>query len=175
MHRRLTLLSSISLLLVLVCGASAEPRVASELELKAAYLFNFIKYVEFPEKLTHINICLHSAEAEFESQLFAFVRAKSASDSVSVVKLSGAREIHNCHVLFLGGENDPATAELIHKARELPILSVGENEQFCNEGGIVRLYRDGTQIRFEINLAQARKNFLVISSKLLQLAKICAQ
>ena len=161
------------LLAALVIGAGRSApfaqEVSREYRVKAAYLFNFVKYVEWPDTTRgRILICI-AGQNPFGTLLESMIR----NERVHGVPL--ATEVileprSDCDVLFT-----PRTSNIpayLKGAAGLPTLTIGETPRFVEQGGMIGFYPDGVNVRFEINPTTAAKAQLRISSRLLQLAKI---
>jgi hypothetical protein len=162
-----------------LCG---RPRAAStngplEYEVKAAFLFRFAQFVEWPaetfkdanEPFTYCTI----GEDPFRGALERTMNGKTIGQrSLRVEHLSGAGKVGECQVLFVGAPGDKKhVEETLAGARTLPILTVGEADQFAANGGAIGFCTEDNKIRFEVNLDAAGKAGLRISAKLLALAK----
>jgi hypothetical protein len=161
------------LLAALVIGAVgsslAAQTVSREYRAKAAYLFNFVKYVEWPDSSKgRILICV-AGQNPFGTLLESMVRNERVRGlPLATEVILEARS--DCDVLFT-----PRTANIrayLLGAAGLPTLTVGETPRFVEQGGMIGFYPDGVNVRFEINPAAATRVHLKISSQLLQLAKI---
>ena len=145
--------------------------------MKAAYLYNFLKFVEWPAQsfanpTSPISICV-LGENPFGGTLQEAVRGNTASERPVVVRpLADLAGVRSCHVLFIGAatwkRDRPPLGTLAGNA----LLTVGESPGFAARGGIIGFKFDGARLRFEINVEAARKARLRISSKLLSLADI---
>ena len=155
---------------------SAGPEI-EEYQVKAAYLYNFAKFVDWPAPAfasasSPISLCI-LGEDPFGGALQEVVRGKTAGGRTLVVRtlsdLAGAR---GCHVVFVSAvewkTNRPALGRLTGSG----VLTVGEVAGFTSAGGIVSFKLEGRRVRFEINVDAARQAQLQISSKLLSLAEI---
>ena len=149
----------------LTAGAQDVPL---EYQLKAAYLYNFVKYVEWPDKgKRNISICV-AGQNPFGSVLETMIRNERVRGlPLTAEVILEART--DCDVIFT---KTPNFAAYLRAAAGLPILTVGESPRFLEQGGIIRFVPDGTKVRFEINLAAAERARLKISTRLLQLARI---
>lgn len=162
------------LLFVLPAVASlalpAAQEVPLEYQVKAAYLYNFVKYVEWPDPVTGpILICV-AGQNPFGTVLEDLVR----NETVRGVPLRTEvipGPIPECHVVFT-----PRTSRIpvyLKAAAGTPTLTVGETDGFIELGGMIRFFVDGGKnVRFEINRAAAERVKLRISSRLLQLARL---
>lgn len=143
--------------------------VALEYRVKAAYLYNFVKYVEWPRKdRSSILICI-AGQNPFGDELMQLIR----NERVHGLPLAAEVILEpraDCDVLFT-----PKTSNApvyLRTAVGMPTLTVGETARFLEQGGIVRFVASGQNVRFEINPAAADRAKLRISSRLLQLARI---
>ena len=166
MTRRLLLTA---LVIGAVRGAPFAQEVANEYRVKAAYLYNFVKYVEWPDTAKRrILICV-AGQNPFGTLLESMVRNERVHGVPLVTEvILEART--DCDVLFT-----PRTANIppyLKGVVGLPTLTVGETPGFVEQGGMIEFYPDGVNGRFEINPAAAHRVKLKISSRLLQLAKI---
>lgn len=148
-----------------------------EYQVKAAYLYNFAKFVDWPAQAfispaSPISICV-LGEDPFGGTLQEVVRGKTAGGRVLMVRTaSDMSSARGCHVLFISAvewkTNRPALGHLAGGG----VLTVGESPGFTTGGGIVGFKLEGRRVRFEINVEAARQAQLQISSKLLSLAEI---
>ena len=172
--------SLLALLLLAACGTppiyGGQSSGASEYTVKAAFLFHFAQFVEWPAEafadanspLTYCTI----GEDSFGGALDESVNGKSIGNrrlQVKHVKEPG--QIAGCQVLFIAAGEKKRHGEELAIASKRPVLTVGETDGFATEGGIIGFCREQNKIRFEINLDAAGKAQLKISAKLLSLAK----
>ncbi len=162
---------------VLFGGSVARGQTAGEYELKAAFLFNFAQFVDWPAR----------AFADASSPLVigvlgddpfhgALERA-TQGETINKRKLlvSHYRRIEDaktCHILFISKSENGRLTEILSSLRGTNILTVGDAEQLARRGGIIDFTMEGNKVRFEINVEAARRAELKVSSKLLKLGKI---
>ena len=79
-------------------------------------------------------------------------------------------ECVNCHILFVGSAEPREISAVLAKTRDVSVLTVGQNDEFLEKGGIINLTQNDRRIRLEINLRSARQANLKMSSKLLSVA-----
>ena len=165
MTRRLLLTA---LVIGAVRGAPFAQEVSREYRVKAAYLYNFVKYVEWPDTKGRILICV-AGQNPFGTALESLIRNERVHGvPLATEVILEART--DCDVLFT-----PRTANIpvyLKAAGGLPTLTIGETPRFVEQGGMIGFYPDGVNVRFEINPTAAARVQLKISSRLLQLAKI---
>ena len=133
----------------------AQAPAPSEYQLKAAFLFNFAKFVEWPqqsftdEKSEFIIGIL--GDNPFGDDLSRTVDGKKISEHpIRVQKFEAAEDI-KCHILFISSSEKKRLAEIFAKIKGNPILTVGEAEQFIQTGGIINFVHVDNKIRFQIN------------------------
>lgn len=149
---------------------------ASETELKAAFLYNFAKFVEwpataFPSETAPLRVAVFGDE-EFTAELKSLLSDKKAHGrSFEVKRVVNTQEAKNFQILFVARSENRRALLILDAVRKFPVLTVGESDDFLDSGGMINFVFEETQLRFEINPAPAEKVKLVISSKLLRLAK----
>jgi hypothetical protein len=163
-------------LLVALCGAAGRPAaqqpVSNEYRLKAAFIFQFPQFVDWPasalEGAEAVRICV-ARPNPFGSELSQLVRGESLKGRpIEFAEISEPNAVSGCHMLFLGAE--APVRGLLKMASGRPVLTVGEGDRFLDDGGVIALRVVGRRIRFEISDANARASGLRISSQLLGLA-----
>jgi hypothetical protein len=161
--------------LLTVGGGRAQEFQPSEYQLKAAFLFNFAKFVEWPpeafaEARSPIVIGI-LGENPFGGDLERTIRNKTISNrSLAVKEIRSLAEATNCHLLFISTSEKQRLPEIIQGLRGASVLTVGETERFTEAGGMINFVLEGNKIRFRINDEAAKSAGLKISSKLLSLA-----
>ncbi len=165
-------------LVVLTAGlvqAHAAASAINEYQLKAAFLFNFAKFVVWPATAFHsadtpFQICV-LGENPFGSALDEAVRGMEvAGRSFAIRKISEARQAPDCHILFIGASERKRSRAVLEDIKGFSILTVGEADDFLANGGMIRFKLKDAQLRFEIDADAAARQKLKISSKLLSLA-----
>lgn len=155
--------------------AGAEPPSLTEYQVKALCLLNFAKYVDWPtESFAQSNspiVVGILGENKFGDDLKVAMQGKCIGERpVEIRPVSSEQDWRNCQVLFISESEKKREAGILNRVKSLPVLTVGESDEFLAEGGVVRfLLKDG-KVRFEINLNAARTARLGISSKMLSLA-----
>jgi hypothetical protein len=159
-----------------VIAAGAQPQL-DEYQVKAAFLYNFAKFVDWPPQAFKvasdpITVCI-AGETPIYAQLDSAVVGKMAGNrSFAVRKVSDAQHAPGCHILFIGLAERKRIPAILAGVRELGILTVGETPEFIANGGVVNFKLENGKVRFEINVEAAEQEQLRISSKLLNLAEI---
>lgn len=156
--------------IVLLAGVAVQADAVSlEYRLKAGYLFNFVKFVEWPAPVQAgpLTICV-AGRNPFGDLLTEIVRDEAVNDQ----KLA-TRVIHTpdpgCHVVFV--PKDVASTPYLRAARGSPTLTVGESPGFIAQGGIVNFVLEEGKVRFQISAEAADRAQLRVSSHLLRLGR----
>ncbi len=152
----------------------------SEDQVKAAFLFNFVRYVEWPaqafaSEAAPIRLCL-IAERAFEQIVTVIVSGRSVGERpVAVEGIEGLGAAKGCHLLFLDEASGLPASVVAERLGSLAIFTISDGSQFAAEGGIANFILVDSKIRFEINPSAARRAGLKISSSLLRLAKLVGE
>jgi hypothetical protein len=171
--RRLGVLVA-GLMVTLVSQATAQ--TATVPALKAAFLYNFAGFAEWPADVLPagqpLTICVAGDDAVFSAldQTFKGRSLQGREVRVLSIKLDGP--IRSCHVLYLSGFETKRCVQLFESLKGLAILTVGDGDQFAGSGGIAQLFTENNKMRFAINIASAQRARVQLSSRLLALAKI---
>ncbi len=160
--------------MVFLCSSlTAQAEITmSEYQVKALFLCNFVKYVEWPAGTGPIIIGI-LGEDNFNDSLKNAVEGKSVNGRVILIKhLSAGDDLKGCSILFISSSENSQLGGILGKTSTLPILTVGENGSFLEKGGIINFALKDGKIHLEINLSVAKKVKLQISSKLLNVAEV---
>ena len=156
--------------------ARAQDTAPSEYRLKAAFLYNFAKFVEWPgDAFPAVNspfIIGIIGENPFDDALEKTVMNKMMNGHPFAVKqCQTLSELKRCHILFISQSERKRLAEILRVVRGERVLTVSEIEHFLGPGGMIQFLMEGNKVRFAINDSAAKTAGLRISSKLLSLAK----
>jgi hypothetical protein len=152
----------------------------SENQVKAAFLFNFARYVEwpasaFPGETAPVRLCLLTGSA-FQQVVTDAVSGRSVGRRpVAVEKVEGLEAAAGCHLLFLDDAGAWPASRVAERLAELAVFTISDDAGFAAEGGIANFILVDSKIRFEINPSAARRAGLKISSSLLRLAKLVGE
>lgn len=188
-------ISALALVTLSVTSAGAHTSSAEERQIKAAFLYNFMKFVEWPpERMADANepVVIGIIGSEDFVKALEPVRHKKVHNRnitlkyfVGYERLEKPQEtdreqwtqkmepLKDCHLLaFYDCDSMRAEdlGEIIAALRNSPALTVGEREDFLESGGIINFVMEDKKVHFEINATAARKARLKISSQLLRLA-----
>ncbi len=147
-----------------------------EYQVKAAYLYNFAKFVEWPASAfsapdAPLVIGVYGDDP-FGPALDALVRDKTVKGRRCVIRRSvRMRDLRTSHVVFVGASPEPV-AQALRELDGTSVLTVGESPRLLDEGGIVAFSVDDGRVVFAIHVGAAARAHLTISSQLLRLAKV---
>ena len=146
--------------------------VPLEYQVKAAYLANFVRFVEWPAANASgpLTICVARPDP-FAGVLEQTVEGQRVEGRpITARAISEPEEGEGCQVVFV--PQDVPAAPYLRVARAMPILTVGETADFIMRGGLVAFVRDSGHVRFVIDGKGAGQAGLRISSRLLRLARM---
>jgi hypothetical protein len=159
---------------MLAWSATLSSQSVTQPALKAAFLINFAKFVEWPADPTAagpLTLCVLDDVAVAEA-LGQLVNGPVNGRPVLLVKSARSRPLRECHLLFLGDSDPARAAATLDELKGAPILTVGDGDGFARSGGMIGLFVEDGRMRFAINSDAAQRVGLRLSSKLLTLAKI---
>jgi hypothetical protein len=174
---KMTPQSCYRLLFGIFLAFTAFAQTVDEYQVKAAFLYNFAKFVEWPA-LTFKNdkdplrICV-LGQNPFGNVLVEGVGGKTVLGRPLLVSdISDAGRGADCQILFIGSSERKRLRAIFTDLRIVGVLTVGETEGFATQGGIVNFKLEDGRVRLEINIEAAALAKLRISSKVLNLAQI---
>jgi hypothetical protein len=155
--------------------AIGNPSPAREYEIKAAFLYNFTKFVVWGGPATRgVNdpfVIAVLGDNPFGDALTALEKKTVDGRPIVVQRVHGMESLKSCQLLFIASSEEPGLPAILRAAHSRNILTVGDMERFASRGGIIELILQGDRIAFEINVESAKQAGLTISSKLLSLAR----
>jgi len=153
----------------------ATSHAVSEYQVKAAFLLNFGKFVEWPAQVLpagELDICV-LGDDPFGSDLDDTLAGRTVGNrSVQARRIGDPAAARGCAIVFVSRAGAERVKAVLDSLRGAPVLLVGEQDRFANQGGMINFVEVDQKIRFEINEAAARQAGLKISSQLLKLATI---
>ena len=182
-NRRYRPVSSIRHILVLAacsfflsCGWASGADVSREFQLKAAFLYNFTKFVQWPETQfqgpTSPLVLGVIGQSPVTTELETLVKNRKVGNRALVVqKVSTHEEADNVHLLFVPAGEELRAEKWLQSLSRSPLLTVGESPKFEKAGGIINFVLEDDKLCFNINEVTAEKAGLKLSAQLLKLAK----
>jgi len=170
-HFFLTIALAFVLSLAPPCGHTAE--IPSESQLKAAYLYNFAKFISWPED-TFANeqdplVIGVLGNNPFSKELAPLTERTVRGRPIKIMQFKKVEDIQACHLLYI----NPAIRQLEAVLKTLhgkPIVTVGDNKNFAHHNGMIQFVTRRERLRFIVNLDVAKSNRIKINSQLLSLA-----
>lgn len=174
--------SSRVILLIAACivalgASSGYAQSDREYQIKAAFLYNFTKYVSWPagkfaDEDTPLSLCV-IGDDPFGPVLEQTVAGKTFNGRrILINRLQALDDLKYCHLLFVSSSERERVAQITTSASGAGVLSMGDMDNFAELGGVINLTKRRNKIRIEINRTAADRAGLTISSRLLKLATI---
>ena len=166
------LLRLLAVTLGLVCAGGVQADNPAKVQL--GFLFNFVRYVAWPESAlqpgTPLRVCLAPGNANLSAQFTELARQPMAGLTMGGKVLARPADVVNCHALYIPAEVPGPLSAWLDAANQTGALTVGDAPEFMEAGGMIGLVPVGGRYRFDINLGKALMVNLRISSQLLKLA-----
>ncbi len=176
-HRTITAVLLLAATLLLPLRSAVPQPSLQEYALKSVFLFNFCRFIEWPENAfasrdEPITIGV-IGEDPFGPMLEDAVKGETLRGrSIRIEHYRRPSEIKRCHVLFVAGSDGGRVDEILRAVAGQSVVTVGETESFLERGGMIALTAERNRVRLSINPSRLRAENLVASSKLLRVAEI---
>jgi hypothetical protein len=163
--------------MVLVGVVRAQSPTAGEYQVKAAFLYNFAKFVEwppssFPDASAPLRICVLGRDP-FGQELRNITNEKTVNGrKLEVAHVADLQAARSCHVLFIASSGETPVKQIVEGLRGASVLTVGDSKGFTDQGGMINLVLENDRVQFEVSRKAAEEAGLKISSKLLSVAKV---
>ena len=158
--------------LLLAPAVHAQKR-PTEYQVKAAYLFNFGKFVKWPASAVSdkdFAICLLGSDP-FRGILQSIVSGERIDGKPATVRhVNSAEDTTGCRIVFVSDSEQGQLGPIMAALRRSPVLTVSDADGFVDHHGIIQFVMDGDRVRFQVNLSAAENAGLVLSSELLKVA-----
>ena len=160
--------------------ARGDSATQAEYEVKAAFIYNFAKYIKWPKtstaEATKPFVIGIIGKDPFGPVLDDIMRGKSVQSRAVVVKRFGrVEDVADCDILFISSSEKNNLQRIFEVLRKVPVLTVGDMDQFAERGGMINLTTEENRVRFEINIEAAERAGLKPGSQLLRLARIVTE
>ena len=180
--RIVQLVTSLALAASLAVAADPDPRAGSlELQVKAAFLYNFAKFVEWPADVRSdgssgsLTFCVFGDEPLFSALTQSLAGKTINGRALVALQADGPQRAQRCDIAFIGVAEKKRMDEVLDAFAGTGVLSISDLDQFARHGGMIELTRKADKIRFAVNIDAVNRNGVRISSKLLQLAEVVHQ
>jgi len=159
--------------LILAPAGNAQRNKPEEYQVKAVYLFNFGKFIEWPtngNKPEAFTICVLGRDP-FGPVLDATIAGEAIDNQKFTAKrIENSRNAMECQILFVSSSESGHAKDILTALHDSAILTVSDMPEFANNGGMIQFVMLDNKVRFEVNLAAAEKAGLTMSSQLLKVA-----
>ena len=160
--------------------ATAQSFATSEYEIKAAFLFNFAKFAEWPPETMQdtdgsfvIGIL---GKDPFKDALEQTIGDKTVrGSSIQIRRFRRLENLQPCHILFISESEMGILPAILRRIADQSILTVSDMPGFASHGGMINLYTENNKVRFMIHTQAVERAGLILSAKLLNLAKIFSE
>lgn len=146
-----------------------------ENEVKAAFLYNFTKFIEWPSSPSSAADAFHIctvADADFTHTLDRTIAGEAVDGKPLVLAEPQALgDYRKCAMLYVGRGQTERAARALAAVRDLPVLTVGEGRPFIDLGGAIGFVLENKRVRFDISTLALQRAGLKVSSKLLRVAR----
>jgi hypothetical protein len=167
--------------LILVCYGGVtlvrgQSNPTSEYQVKAAFLYNFAKFVEWPPSSfsgapAPLRICILGQDP-FGQELRSITNEKMVNGrKLEVSQVADLQQARSCHILFIASSERTSMKQILEGLRGAGVLTVADTKGFTDQGGMINFVLENDRVQFEVNRKTAEQAGLKISSKLLSIAK----
>jgi hypothetical protein len=159
---------------LMVCVSTGRAQDVTEPSLKAAFIYTFAKFTEWPEDILPTTATFSACvlgDSQIREALERTVKGRQYEGrgiSVSQVQLDG--KLRSCHLLYVSGVTPAQVTAIVVAVRGVPVLTISDIDDFAQLGGIAQMFVANGKMHFDLNLGVARGSRLQLSSKLLALA-----
>lgn len=176
---RLTRASLLVALAAAIGGGLAHPTAAAlaaptEREVKAAFIYNFAKFIDWPASRRApgaVTLCILGADL-FGASMDSLSGKPVGAAAMRVRRLAAPEDSAGCDMLFLPNEQADRLAAALNGAKGSHLITVGETPGLAERGATINFYLEQDRVRFEVNVDAAARTGVPISSQLLRLARI---
>lgn len=166
------------IILFMNCPASAEPtEPVREYHIKASFLYKFLLFVEWPEKVTEQTedtIIIGILGKDPFGDAFVPVEGQHIKGKTLIIKRfnndASYELLRKCHLLFISTSFKEDMDDVLDSLKDHPVLTVGESKEFLTSGGMIHIFTNQNRVVFEINKAVAERVGIKFRSKLLRVA-----
>ena len=163
--------------LILVAVPPFRAQAPTEYQLKAAYIFNFLKFVEWPEDVTpdaHGKwVVGYVGDSPVGEELTRLLEGKEVFGRGLLAKrLQPSDSLQSCNILFIGPSEKKKLPSILTALHNSSVLTVADMDDFVGSGGMIQLFVEDTRVRMAVDASATTRARLKISSKMLLLARV---
>jgi hypothetical protein len=153
----------------------AQQPKASEFQVKAAYLYNFGRFVQWPDesgtdRTDSFQICVLGADPFGQALDATLAGGTIGGKSVMAKRISKPQEVNSCRILFISSSEESHLKDVLAALDKTRVLTVSDIPRFSERGGMIGFVQEGNRVRFDVNLDSAQGAGLTLSSELLRVA-----
>lgn len=161
--------------LLRVPGLGAQQPKASEFQVKAAYLYNFGRFVQWPDesgtdRKESFEICVLGTDPFGQALDATLAGGTIGGKSVAAKRITKPQDVDSCRILFISSSEESHLKEDLAALDKTRVLTVSDIPKFSERGGMIGFILDGNRVRFDVNLDSAQGAGLTLSSELLKVA-----
>ena len=152
--------------------ARGQQAKVNEFQVKAAYLYNFGRFVEWPapDNNEAFEICVLGADPFGQTLDATLARETIDGKTVAAKRISKPQDVDSCRIVFISSSEEGHLKEVLAALDKASVLTVSDIPRFSERGGMIGFILDGNRVRFDVNLASAQGARLTLSSELLKVA-----
>ena len=163
------------LLLAIAClSAAVRAQETREEQVKAAFLYNFTKFVDWPDSAlppsSPFVVCVF-ADDGFRKELEAILSQEQVRGRHITIAPPNVDDIRSCHLVYFARGEAERHSKMLAAAKQAPVLTVGEGRRFLEQGGLIAFMLENDRVRFAVSKRGADAAGLAVSSKLLRVAR----
>ena len=155
-------------------NGSVDAQESLEIDVKAAFLYNFTKFVAWPAPQAPtepFRLCVVSDDA-LRRSLERTIEGENVNGRPLESRVPRTPdEARACHLLFVGQPDAESDSRLLAAVRDLPVLTVSDSTDFARRGGGIEFVRENSRLRFDVNIPGAERAGIKVSSRLLKVAR----
>jgi hypothetical protein len=147
----------------------------NEYQIKAAFIVNFLKFIEWPadkdiSKKSSIDVCV-LGDSEISNAAQVFSQASSAKLNISLVSENNLHNVSShCHILFISPSEESRIDEIVGTLKKQPVLTVGDSKEFPEHGVMIGFIVNDSKIKLVVNKAAIENAGLHVDAQLLEVA-----
>src|SRR5512136_1014861 len=151
----------------------------TEYDVKAAYIYNFAKFVEWPPGTFHdqsedLDVCVVGEDA-FGHSLAAINGKNVGGRKIRVRRSVSLQDLKGCEIVYIGASERERLERILKPLDDNPVLTIGDSKGFTQRGVMINFFIERKKVLFEINPKAAERVSLRISSVLLRIARITGE
>jgi uncharacterized protein DUF4154 len=157
-----------------LCASTVTAQNVTEPSLKAAFIFNFAKFTEWPPDVLPASapfVACVVGDGSVGTALERTVKGRLLSGrGIHVSQVEPGGPLRSCHLLYVSDVTAAQAAQILAAVQSAPVLTISDLDDFAQLGGIAHVFVENGRMRFDLNLELAKRSRLKLSSKLLSLA-----